>query len=282
MSEELNTAPSEAVEEVVAEAAESEATEITEGQVETPPAEEAEAEAQAEEAEDKPAKPSRHQRRKAEMQRLRAERDEALANEKRAQERLARIETAAQASQPPKQEDFANYDDYIAARTAHAAVQTLDAREKQDAEAELQRNRDALSGIEEREQQELAQDWAAQRDEARTRYADFDRVTGNPSLPITEKMFRLIATSDVGADVAYHLGSHPEEAARLASMSDLEMARNIGAIESIVSRPKVKTKTTAPDPVAPVRPKATAAKDPEKMTAAEFAKFRDGGGTVRI
>ena len=122
----------------------------------------------------------------------------------------------------------------------------------------------------------MAQNWADQAGEARSKYTDFDTVVTAEDLSITPSMARVIASSDLGADIAYHLGTNKAEAARIAQMSDLEMARNLGAIEARLSMPKVKTQTTAPDPVTPVRPKATATKDPEKMTPAEYRAWREG------
>ncbi|NBT32031.1 MAG: hypothetical protein EBT13_09070 [Rhodobacteraceae bacterium] len=128
----------------------------------------------------------------------------------------------------------------------------------------------------------MAQNWAEQAEDAKARYSDFDQVVSAPDLPISPAMARVITSSDVGADVAYWLGTNKAEAARIAQMSDLDMARALGAIEARVSMPKVKTLPTAPDPVKPVRPKGTAQKRPEDMTVAEFNKWRESGGTVKL
>jgi hypothetical protein len=129
----------------------------------------------------------------------------------------------------------------------------------------------------EREQRELAQSWADQETDARARYADYDAVARNPNVPITQDMVKVMAASDMGPDIAYYLGRRPEEAARIARMQPLEMARQLGLIEARVSLPRAPTQTSAPDPLSPVRPKAKASKDPAKMSMDEYIAARKAG-----
>ena len=93
-------------------------------------------------------------------------------------------------------------------------------------------------------------------------------------------MTDLILTSDVGADVAYHLGQNHALAAQIAAMNPVEAARAIGRIEAGIVQPKPRTETKAPDPISPVRGSAGAARDPEKMSYRDFVKFRENGGTL--
>lgn len=250
---------------------ESEATESTEGQDDDQPASD-------EEEQVSPAK-ARRERRKAEVQRLKESEAQAQKELAETRAKLDRLQQIAQESQPPKQEDFANYDDYLAAKTAHSSLVALDDRQKRELEREAARQTKAIEDISEKEQQEMARNWADQTDDARRKYTDFDAVVTAPDLSITAPMARVIASSELGADIAYHLGTNKAEAARIAQMSDLEMARNMGAIEARLSMPKVRTQSTAPDPVTPVRPKATATKDPSKMTPKEYRAWRENGGS---
>ena len=59
-------------------------------------------------------------------------------------------------------------------------------------------------------------------------------------------MTDLILTSDVGADVAYHLGQNRALAAQIAEMNPVEAARAIGRIEASIVAPKPRTETKAP------------------------------------
>ena len=92
---------------------------------------------------------------------------------------------------------------------------------------------------------------------AREKYDDFEQVAYNPSLPITDIMAQSIQASDIGPDVAYYLGSNPKEADRIARLSPLLQAKEIGRIEAKLTDnpPSVKKTTNAPAPINPVTPR---------------------------
>ena len=97
-------------------------------------------------------------------------------------------------------------------------------------------------------------------EEARTKYDDFEQVAYNPKLPITETMAQTIQTSEIGPDVIYYLGSNPKEADRIARLSPLLQAREIGKIEArLAANPPAKKTSTAPAPIAPVTARASSA-----------------------
>lgn len=218
---------------------------------------------------------ARRERRKAEMDRLRTETAEAKAEV----ERLNRmLEDMAGGDAAPKREDFQDLDEYLAAYAAHNAVSAIDKREADKIKKQADEKQAALQSIEARQKAELAQSWADQVTDARTRYADFDAVVNNPTLPVTPEMAQLLAQSDVGADVAYYLGRNAHQTAEIAKMSPLEQAREIGRLESRFSGPRAVKTTQAPDPVTPVRPRASATKDPAKMTMEEYKAWRKSGG----
>lgn len=112
---------------------------------------------------------------------------------------------------------------------------------------------------------------------ARERFADYDAITRNPNVAITPAMAEVIHDSDVGPDVAYHLGKNPAEAARIASLPAHLQAREIGRIEERLSAPKPSRKV----PAAPVQPVSAIAaggvKDPSAMTMTEYAAARKAG-----
>lgn len=90
-------------------------------------------------------------------------------------------------------------------------------------------------------------------EKARDKYDDFDQVTRNPKLHITNVMLEAIHSSDNGPDVAYYLGTNPKEAERIASLSPFLQAKEIGKIEvKIASNPPVKKTSSAPAPISPV------------------------------
>lgn len=110
--------------------------------------------------------------------------------------------------------------------------------------------------------------------EARVRYPDFDEVAFNQNLPITEVMAEVISESDKAADLAYYLGKNPAIAAKVAGMSPLAAARELGRIETTLPVPK-KT-SSAPDPIKPIAGKhAEGITDPNKLPMEEWMKWRN-------
>lgn len=86
----------------------------------------------------------------------------------------------------------------------------------------------------------------AQYDEGRDKYADFDEVALDTSLPITSHMFEA-AGGKFLTEILYHLGKNPEKAARISAMSPIAQAKEIGRIEDTINPPKKKV-TKAPSP----------------------------------
>lgn len=167
---------------------------------------------------------------------------------------------------PPKQEDFPNYDDFVAAKARHEVRQELRAEERRRREAEHTER-----ATERREA------FTKRCDEASERYEDFEEVAFNRSLPITDAMAEVIQESDKGPDLAYYLGSHPDEAKRIAGLSPLAQARELGRIETTLSKPAPRKTTSAPDPVKTVSGKDAPTKDPSKMSMDEYVAARNAG-----
>ncbi|MGB1215822.1 MAG: hypothetical protein ACPG4X_20810 [Pikeienuella sp.] len=276
MTEQLTPAPEGEAGEDVVEAVkeetvteEPEAAENTEGQEEGQPAE-------GETPEESPSK-VRRERRKAHMERLKEEADKAKSELEKVQQRLSKYEQAAQEAQPPKEKDFDDYAEYQAELAAFKSMKALDGRQRQEIEEEANSRQQQIKQLEAQEAQEIQENWQSQMADGVAKYADFAEIALSGRVPITDKMARVIQTSEVGADVAYHLGKNIQEAAAIAKMSDLEMARHIGRIEAGITTPKPRTQSTAPDPISPVKPKATGTKDPGKMSMAEYKKAREAG-----
>ena len=169
-----------------------------------------------------------------------------LAREQRKWEREQAQKLKAQPLAPPpeplKPDNFADAQAYADALAERKAAELLAQRE---AEAERVATLEAYQDREE---------------EARTKYDDFEQVAYNPKLPITETMAQTIQASDIGPDVIYWLGSNPKEAERIARLSPLLQAREIGKIEArLASSPPAKKTSTAPAPIAPVTARASSA-----------------------
>jgi hypothetical protein len=112
--------------------------------------------------------------------------------------------------------------------------------------------------LEQREQAkqnaDLLETYHDREEEARAKYDDFEQVAYNPRLTVTDAMAQAIQAADNGPDIAYHLGSNPKEAERIARLSPLLQAREIGKIEAKLDAapPAIKQTTRAPQPINPV------------------------------
>lgn len=146
---------------------------------------------------------------------------------------------AEQASQSvePKRESFENDEAYLRAQ--------LDRLASQRATELLQRKE------QERIEQERTEKWIEKADAASERFPDFDEVVGNPSLPINPTMAEWLTEDEKGVEVAYHLGKHPNQAARIAAMTPVRAARELARIAAEISAPKPKA-SPPPDPITPV------------------------------
>lgn len=112
---------------------------------------------------------------------------------------------------------------------------------------------------------------------ARERFTDYDAVTRNPSVPITPSMAEIIRDSEVGPDLAYHLGRNQAEAAKIAALPPTRQAVELGKLEARLTAPKALPKQP-PAPVDPVGGSASGGSaDPSKMSMAEYAAARKAG-----
>ena len=109
-----------------------------------------------------------------------------------------------------------------------------------------------------KQQAQIMEQYHDKEEEVRSKYDDFDQVAYNPNLPITDVMAETIRASDIGPELAYHLGSNPKEAERIAKLSPFLQAKEIGRIEAkLAAEPPVKKTSSAPEPIRPVTARAT-------------------------
>lgn len=114
-------------------------------------------------------------------------------------------------------------------------------------------------------------------EKAREKYADYDSVTRNPSLPITQPMAQAIMLHENGTDIAYHLGTNPQEAVRIASLPRESQLLELGVIaatlkQTPVAKPPV---SIAPKPIKPLGGgTASAVMSPEEESMEAYAARR--------
>ena len=162
----------------------------------------------------------------------------------RERRRIAREQAEAEDNLPPlkiesklKPDDFATTEDYI------------DALANEKADAKLAQQKAA------NESKRIVSEYEKQVDDIIDKYPDYEDVVSNEDLKISAPMRDAIFTSEVGAEVAYHLGTHPEEAERISKLAPVRQIAEIVKLETTLSvklaEPKQKGKK-APDPINPI------------------------------
>lgn len=180
--------------------------------------------------------------------------------------------------QAPRFSDFESADDWAA---AHAEFVEERAEAKANAAAgtrfELARA-DA-------EQMAIRNTFEERASKFKAATPSFDAVVGNPKLPITQAMTEVIQVSELGPEIAYHLGMNPDKAARIATLRTPALqAAALGRLEAeLKAKPApatpTRTSSRAPAPPTPVG-NAQPSKDIESMTTDEYMAHRARGRKV--
>jgi flagellar biosynthesis GTPase FlhF len=174
----------------------------------------------------------------------------------------------------PKLEDF-NYDE--------ASYQTALFKHVKDEAA--QAARDELQQERTREKEQAKKQTFKQRE---TDFAkanpDYISLTRDPSLPFTRAIVELTAESEKGPEVLYYLAKNREIADRIAELSPVAAAREIGRIEAKLEKPPAPTPPLPrPAPVSQAPPppprletsEPAIEKDPDQMSMGDWLKWRN-------
>lgn len=183
-------------------------------------------------------------------------RNEALKNQQ-AQEQ-------APPAEKPKQQDFNSDAEFIEALTDWKVEQS------NKAQRETQQEQTQQQSINEKRQA-----FTKSAKEVAKKYDDFNDVVGNENLAISETMEQVILESDIGPEIAYHLGKNLDIALDIAQMPPHMAAREIGKIEARLSMPAQKKTTSAPPPLKPLGSKNSSKPDPRKMSTEDWIKWRN-------
>jgi len=188
-----------------------------------------------------------------------------VAEGKKPEEKAPEPEVQPTLTAKPNRDDFEDYDEYVEALTDYKLEQRQ-AEATRKAQAETEAARAA----------EKEANWSKQVSEVAKSRPDFHEVvTSNRALPINKVMADAIKESEHGAEVAYWLGKNPEQASRIAGLTPFAAVREIGRIEERLTSSKSaptepKRITGASEPITPLAGKSGGAKDPDKMTDAEW------------
>jgi Arc/MetJ-type ribon-helix-helix transcriptional regulator len=205
---------------------------------------------------DKPKKKSGYQRR---IDKLNARYSEERKAREALEHRLAQLERSGEpkgekveAKAPtdgePNPDDFENHSDYV------KAVIRWD-REQADKTAKAEAEKQRL----EREHAELHKSHFDREKSFAEKHDDYlDVISEIAEIPISAAFEHIIVSSENGPELMYELAKNPKEFERLAALNPIALAREIGRIESRLTKaaepPKVEPKklTQAPKPIDPV------------------------------
>lgn len=218
--------------------------------------------------------------------------------ERRRRLRAAREQEATQTEEPPSDPDpateveippvrtLADFDgdekafqDYSEKRVAAISAQRQASEAAEQAQrTEAQQRRDQFL--------EREADFIADND-----ISDYDEVTRSQDLPITREMAQFIQHPDneLGPELAYHLGKHPEEAARIASLSDFKAQGELRALMATLQakRARLKAERDKPSGAPPppdtvdgsgevgIKPKPTDPGTADSMSDEQWARERN-------
>lgn len=161
-------------------------------------------------------------------------------------------------SVPPREEDFRTYEEFEEARINYAVEMRLATARQIE------------------EQGRVAKSFEDRVAKVRDKLPDYDLYVGDPNLTITPLMAAVIRESEVGPEVAYHLGKNRSEAQRIADLPPHRQAAELGRLEAKLSAaPPPSTKPIPPAPPQTVSGLAAGlSKAPEEMSMDEYKAWR--------
>lgn len=174
-------------------------------------------------------------------------------------------------SGPPKREQFETYEQYLDAKSDYRtaeAVQIIEQKAIQARQQEAAQRRDS--------------DWQSKLQKTASEIEDFADVVYADNLPISQAMVTAMQDSDLGPQIAYHLGKNPSDAQRISQLSPAAQVREIGKIERDLELKKAapaKKASGAPPPIEPVgSSKGGLNGSADSMTQAEYEAVRKKQG----
>lgn len=223
----------------------------------------------------------RRERRKAHETRIREEREQAEARAKDAEDRLARLEKRLSSLPDPKESDFSDPLEYAAVKGGIYSQQATARADIEELQGERKAAQDAIAAAEAQRVEMLQKSFQEQVSERREAYPDLDSALAVAASKqfVADHLATMILEAEQPVEVAYHLGKNPGLALELSRMPPQRAAYELGRLEARLAQPQPKLKSSAPEPINPVKTGANVTRDPLKMNAKEFAEWRAAGGT---
>jgi hypothetical protein len=169
----------------------------------------------------------------------------------------------------PKVGDFETYEAWVEAAADYRAEKRFNELKQQDEQRTAQeRERTAAETRRAAYEKQVAN--------IEERYPDYHDVTAE--MPVTRSMAEFLLEHEKGTDIAYYLGKNPDEAMRIINLPPVRQGFELAKLEAKIVTPssQVRTTTTAPEPINPVRPRERApTTSPSKMSMEEYATWRN-------
>ena len=179
---------------------------------------------------------------------------------------------------PPKLADF----EYDTDQWAQAHAKWTEEQIDQRAQAAAQRLLEQRGRSE--QQSQVIRAFESRETEFAKAHPDYHAVTGDPRLAefSTPTIAQVMAASEQGPAIGYHLATHPDELVRISRMNPLQQAQALGRIEATLQKApttavkKTVTTTRAPAPPSPVGG-AVPSKHLQDMDIGEYMAARTWG-----
>lgn len=163
----------------------------------------------------------------------------------------------------PERDKYTTEDEYLTALVDHRAGKIADAKLAQQRQAEAANLTKSK--------------WDKDAAAVRKDTPEFDDIFQDfiDSGHLTPAVDRAVLESDRPAAVVKYLHENPDEAEKIATLSDFRVAIEIGKIEAKLTAP-TKKMSSAPAPIAPIGGKGAVGEiDPEKESPSEYAARRN-------
>jgi hypothetical protein len=189
---------------------------------------------------------------------------------------------APKAAEPPKREQFNDYEQFVEAKATFAAEQAVERRE-----AKAQQEREATEA-----KQKEAEAVKSFQSKAREKYPDIDtRLSAIGEIELVPEVQSEITKSPIGPDILIWLADNPKECERIAALSPSAGQREIVKLEARLEgttaapeKPTLKP-SKAPEPISPVggrgaggdeAPKGTDSGDAYRLKRQQELRARKG------
>jgi hypothetical protein len=116
--------------------------------------------------------------------------------------------------------------------------------------------------------------WSERTAEFKEQVPDFEQVLSSTPVYFTPHSAEMIWQMPEGPQVAYFLAKNPAEAQRIAQLTPLETAFELGRLATRIHAGNARRVSSAPPPVTTLRGGARAMPDLEKMSMDEFIAYR--------